>query len=275
MPPESVFEIPEGHTDTNFKIFLQILLQMRQRGAPILPTLEQQIQQMEYEQESKRLSDQKSAPARSQAILLSLMIFVFGVSLFFMVPEIQSELGIWVFVVLVAQVLSLLGTFWILRLADEATRAGLTYTEWSENQGFLVWMNTLEALIASGVSPDRAWLEALDLVESETQGRLRLFLPSSPWFRSSEQSASPHRLHSIIVGLSQSIQVALMEGRPCLERIQSQAKDFRAQLRFLVLQELELLQTRTLKPLFLTLFPAMMILMLGMMLIVLGKEQWL
>ena len=46
------------------------------------------------------------------------------------------------------------------------------------------------------------------------------------------------------------IQVAVMDGRPCVERVESMLSDIRRELRSCIDHELSLVATRALKPLF-------------------------
>jgi hypothetical protein len=56
--------------------------------------------------------------------------------------------------------------------------------------------------------------------------------------------------------MRKAIQVSLMEGRPCTERVESILLAFRQELRALIDRELGLLATRALKPLFIFVAPA-------------------
>jgi hypothetical protein len=55
--------------------------------------------------------------------------------------------------------------------------------------------------------------------------------------------------------IKKAVQLSMMEGRPCTERVESTLEALRQQLRASVDRELSLLQTRALKPLFLCVAP--------------------
>lgn len=63
--------------------------------------------------------------------------------------------------------------------------------------------------------------------------------------------------------IRKSIQVSLLEGRPCTERVESALAALRTEFRAAVDRELTLLGTRALQPLFLCVAPALLGLMIA------------
>ncbi|MGZ3707838.1 MAG: hypothetical protein ACXWPM_03265, partial [Bdellovibrionota bacterium] len=61
--------------------------------------------------------------------------------------------------------------------------------------------------------------------------------------------------------IRKAVQVSLMEGRPCAERVESALQALRSEIQAWVDRELALLGTRSLKPLFLCVAPALLGLM--------------
>jgi hypothetical protein len=70
--------------------------------------------------------------------------------------------------------------------------------------------------------------------------------------------------HAIIesgVAIKKAIQLSLMEGRPCLERVETALLMLRSEIKIKIERELSLLSTRALKPLFIFVAPGLLMLL--------------
>jgi hypothetical protein len=106
---------------------------------------------------------------------------------------------------------------------------------------------------------DLAWVKVCEQVSLDSP-ELALRWGASIWQVRNEQTENSRlqarellsQLGSII---KKSVQLSLMEGRPCTERVESALEALRQQIRSCIERELSLLQTRALKPLFLCVSP--------------------
>jgi hypothetical protein len=116
------------------------------------------------------------------------------------------------------------------------------------------------ALVRSGVPADLAWTRACELMADQAPGLVAEW-GSSIWSTpslASDRGRSPLTpLREAGASLKKAVQVSLMEGRPCTERVEGVMYALRQELRARVDRELTLIGTRALKPLFLCVAPAL------------------
>ena len=86
-----------------------------------------------------------------------------------------------------------------------------------------------------------------------------------PDFRLATQTTNECERLILQLGIEvrRSIQTSLIEGRACLDRIESVHRSFLLDLKARISKELNLLPNRCLKPLFIFVLPSVMILMVG------------
>jgi hypothetical protein len=249
------------------RIISESLQDLRREGAPVVPTLERLhrtlLDQVEFTLEARV----KSAQALSQAHLSLALVPGFSAVLYMYLPGIREAGGTFFLLASVSTLLSSFAYLWILSLADQARFGNVRF----ENRNWWVTVQaTIErifALISSGRPPDQAWRSALhDLFKN--QASLAQMWGAQVWdpFASLNDSGlSECERIMILLGVEvrRSIQTSLIEGRGCLERLESIHKSSFAELKTKIRTELNLLPNRCLKPLFLFVLPGVMLLLSG------------
>ena len=246
----------------------QVIVDLRSQGAPILPSLERLIQSIGFQLETLRQCQVRSAPAKAQALLMVAMIPMLSVVLVFMFPQIQSQFVVWTLITGLSLGISAVGMFWIWKMIQKALRAGQSIENWQQIQSFISWMNSVESEVLRGVSADLAWSHSYQRVMSSTQ---IMGIHSQVW---DEHKPENSDIRSAVISFQKSIQLSLMEGRPCLERLSTTIFDFREKVRSQVMRELEILPTRILMPLFLTLAPAVLFLLVSALWMMMEGDEW-
>jgi hypothetical protein len=249
------------------RIISESLHDLRREGAPVVPTIERLhrtlLDQVDFTLEAKV----KSAQALSQAHISLALVPGFSVVLYLYLPGLRESGGAFFLLAGVSTLLSSFAYLWILSLADQARFGNVRF----ENRNWWVTVQaTLErifALISSGRPPDQAWRAALqDLFKN--QSVLAQMWGAQVWdpFAPLSHSNLPECERIMIllgVEVRRSIQTSLIEGRGCLERLESIHKSSFAELKTKTRTELNLLPNRCLKPLFLFVLPGVMLLLSG------------
>ena len=115
------------------------------------------------------------------------------------------------------------------------------------------------ALVRAGNPADIAWSRAGELLRVEAPALALAWGPSvwkeKPAASTPCRPAAAQALVEAGDSLRKAVQVSLMEGRPCLERVEAALEALRHEIKALVERELSLLTTRALQPLFLFVAP--------------------
>ncbi len=242
------------------------VLELRDQGAPVLPTLKRVRAALEEQIELMQESQARSAQAWSQAILGVILVPVFAFVLYGLLPEIQDSAIVFFSVSGLALFLTGLAVIWISLMIDQARYGGVKRDHQSWYGSTLASMERLWALIQIGFPPDLAWKSMIDELV-KTDAPLAQTWGSSVWSSEiiSHQQTAQTEFERMMVLLGQemkkSIQVSLIEGRGCLERMESIHRSFLTEYRLKLLRQLNLLPNRCLKPLFIFLFPAMFLIL--------------
>lgn len=247
------------------KICEEGLLRLRESGAPVLPTLRRLRALVQSHIEKLDEARAGSAQALVQSLACAALVPVFGVILFLLLPGLTDSPGLWAGACLLSLLWSGLGARWMLVMGESARWAGLPQPE-------RPWVLAAEcagerflAACRGGSPPDLAWVGACEFLGSEAADLAALW-GHSAWSQLAETGAgvSPASgsTRGLLIELGHSIrraiQVALMEGRPCTERVEGALEGFRRDFRARVDRELKLLGTRCLKPLFLFVAPPLL-----------------
>jgi hypothetical protein len=240
---------------------------LRAEGAPILPTLSRIQKTLEEQVEFILEARTKSSQAFGQAFLGLVLVPVFGLALFLMLPGIQESARSFFLLTLFSLLLSASAFVWMIAMVEHARFGNLK----SENRRWLITVNaTLErvlALISTGTPPDLAWKKSMEELSRFDESLVAVWKLQvwDPDFKIpvSVVNESERLILGLGLEVRKSIQTSLLEGRPCLDRIESVHRAFQVDLRALISRELNLLPNRCLKPLFIFVLPAIMILMGG------------
>lgn len=262
VPTDSRWAELDGLPDPWGALAGESVRELRAQGGALLPTLRRLRSLADAHGESVRESRSRSSQAMAQSLACAGLVPLLGAALYAILPGVSARPWLWAAGCLGALALSGAGALWLLRLSERARWAGLGA---DDRPGVLAAQCAGErflALLRGGTPPDLAWTRAVALLE-----RLAPSLAAS-WGSSVWQGdlgipfgRAPAALRLLVdagVGIRRSIQVSLMEGRACGERVESALLGLRGDFRLAVQQELGLLGTRALQPLFVCVAPALL-----------------
>jgi hypothetical protein len=267
VPDQAAWTKIESFPKPWAEVLSQSLAELRDQGAPVLPTLSRIQKTLEDQVEFILDAKTKSSQAFGQAFLGLILVPVFGFVLYFMLPGIQNSPRSFFMLLLFSLLLSASAFVWMLSIVERARFGNLK----SPQRHWLVSVHsTLErilALISTGNPPDLAWKKAMsELVVTDqvlvSAWKLQVWDPD---FRVSPLVDNESERLVLMLGqeVRKSIQTSLLEGRPCMDRIEAIHRSFQIDLHAFISRELNLLPNRCLKPLFIFVLPALMILMVG------------
>lgn len=250
------------------------LQELRSCGGALLPTL-RRLRALAQEHDAALVEARaRSSQALGQAAVCAFLVPAFGSALYVFLPGVEARATAWLLACMLAVAIAGLGALWMLAMADGARWAGLPAAArpWvlaaqCSGERFL-------ALVRSGNPADLAWARACALLKADAP-ELALRWGASVWTSNSGDAVMPalgpargafrtpaaRALEELGASLRKAVQVSLMEGRPCTERVETALASVRQDLRSQVERELGLLGTRALKPLFLCVAPALMMLL--------------
>ncbi|NDG83556.1 MAG: hypothetical protein EBX52_00785 [Proteobacteria bacterium] len=267
VPAESEWRTLDAFPAPWNLILISAISELREQGAPVLPTLARIRRMLQDEAGFLLDAGVKVAPALSQAVLALALIPVFGGILFATLPGIR-EAGVRFGLLLLFSFL--LSSFAFLRILVLAERARFGAVSPVRRAWWVLIPSTMErilSLISSGRPPDLAWRIAISGLHLQCPSLAGIW-GVQVWDPFQSPVAGPaSECERIMMGLGgelrRSIQTSLIEGRTCLERIESIHCSGLIELRSLVRKELDLLPNRCLGPLFLFVLPAVAILLCG------------
>lgn len=235
------------------------LIDLRNRGASLLPTMKRLRTLAADHLASLSDARARSAQALAQAGACGVLVPVFGTILYFLLPGLSERGLAWVSACGLAMISSAIAMLWLFNLAEGARWGGLTgaarawvLASYCAGERFL-------ALIRAGNPADISWSRAVELLGKEAPG-LALEWGQSVWDQKPVKQREPAQAILIQAGadLRKAVQVSLMEGRPCLDRVEAVLSGLKSEMRAQVDRELSLLATRALKPLFICVAPALL-----------------
>ncbi len=259
IPPASAWESLRDLGPPWGTLCADSLLELRSQGASLLPTL-QRLRHLAQNQEASLADAQaRSSQSLAQAGISATLIPLLGFSLYELLPGLQENARAWFLGCIAAWGWNALGAIWMLRIAEAARWGGLPVTQrpWlllssCAGERLLAW-------IRGGIPPDLAW--------AKTSGFLEFFDPlmaeawgHSLWDEKKPQHGSQLESASWVIldagqSLRKTVQTCILEGTPSRERIEVALEAMRARIKACIERELQLLGTRSLKPLFLCVAP--------------------
>lgn len=246
---------------------LQVL---RAQGGALLPTLRRMRELAQDQYATLNFAQSRSAQSLLQAFVCGGMIPVLGMVLYVILPALQTNLTLWWLVCGLGCFMSMLAAFWIISMTEKARWGGLSREtrSWildsqSIGERFLAW-------VRAGIPPDLAWSKSVGVFQSHSQNAhlqnlhksLAQHWGFSVWRAEAQTDSLKGIAEQMVLGLGltlkKSIQSSLMDGKPCLERVENALMSFRLDWRTRIETEVQLLGTRTLKPLFILLAPSLL-----------------
>ncbi len=232
---------------------------LRSSGGALLPTLHRLRALAEDHGVALEDAQAKTAQALVQSLVCAFLVPFVGVVLYLLLPAIQQNSKLWGLACAGALGWMAQGVFWMLRVAESARWGGLTPVHRTWVLSSLCAGERLLALVRLGMPPDLAWTRASEFLANETPDLAQAW-GCSVWETPQVQFFG--RAEEIIVVAGHSIRkaalVALMEGRPCLERVEAVLRGLRVSMKTQVERELSLVGTHALKPLFLCIAPSIL-----------------
>jgi hypothetical protein len=246
------------------------LLELRSCGGALLPTLKRLRALATEHDAALGEARARSSQALAQAGVCAILVPAFGSALYFLLPSLDSRAVLWCVACAIALALAGTGALWMLSMAESARWGGLPVESRAWVLAAQCAGERFLALVRSGNPADLAWTRACALLRQEAPG-LAARWSASVWGSPSGGAieSQAHRkyrppangalkaLEEAGDGLRKAVQVSLMEGRPCTERVETALQALRQDLRTQVERELSLLGTRALKPLFICVAPSL------------------
>lgn len=236
--------------------------ELRSCGGALLPTLRRlralsEDQSVILDQISSRM-----AQAYLQACVCFTLVPVLGLALFRILPGVSAHWESWVLGCFLAIGISGVGMVWLMRQGGAACWGGIRATRRSWVLAVHCAGERFLALVRVGNPPDLAWSKACDFL-GRKEAELAGFWGYSIWevdaevqrrgFRDSEKNLVETG-HSI----KRAVQVSLMEGRPCVDRVENLLNAARRDFKAVLDRQVAELGTHSLKPLFICIAPALL-----------------
>ena len=241
------------------------IMQLRSSGAALVPTLKRLRALASAQLRTLSEARARSSQAVAQAWGCFFLVPVFGAVLFELLPGLEDFPWTWLLLCLGGMALTTIGAYWMICMAENARWAGLPAPSRPWILAAQCAGERFLALVRAGNPADAAWMGACELLALEAPG-LALHWGASLWKVSQVSERMPKDPASLILieageSLRKAVQLSLMEGRPCAERVEALLAALTHDLQSRVEAELTLLGTRVLKPLFLFVAPAVFLLL--------------
>jgi hypothetical protein len=260
---DHILKFPEPWGIVIFESFREL----RNQGAPILPSLNRIQKTLEEQTEIIQEAKVKSSQSFGQAWMGLILIPIFALTLYCLMPGVRESGVQFILLSLLSLFLASIAFIWMISMVDRARFGGLSSTK----RAWLLTVNsTLErilALISTGLPPDLAWRNAMEELSLRDPALVQAW-KAKVW--DSDFSINPETMNecerlilSVGVEVRRSIQTSLIEGRSCMDRIESIHRAFLVDLKMNISRELNLLPNRCLKPLFVFVLPSVLLLMFG------------
>ena len=256
VPTQQRWQELEKLPDPWGRLASQSLLELRAQGGALMPTLKRLRALAEEHLSSLKDAKAKSAQALAQSMICAGLVPVFGSLLYVLLPGVSTRPWVWISGCAVAVLSGVLGAFWLLTIAECARWGGLRSSQRSWILAAQCAGERFLSLVRSGVPGDLAWTRAAELLPTSLASEWGYSVWGSPSGEANTRGPA-QVITQVGNAVRKAIQVSLMEGRPCTERVESVLVAFREDVRAQVSRELSLVATRALKALFFCIAPAL------------------
>lgn len=245
------------------RVSYQSLQELRSHGAPCVPTLKRLKMAMEDQVETLLEAQSKSASAWGQVWIGLILVPSVALSMYYLLPGPAQHLEAFLIAVGFSLFLILISMFWLIYMIESSQFGGIEESKKKWFPTILVFFERLSALISVGTPPDIAWKKVLEEIAQSTPDLAQVWGFSIWGSAEVDRNTSGPELELFLKSTGtetrRMIQAALSDGRPVLERLHDQQKAFLVEYRLKMSRELSQLPQRCLKPLFLCLAPAVLI----------------
>lgn len=262
---------------------------LRDHGAPCVPTLSRFKTAMDDQIETLLEAQSKSASAWGQIWIGAILIPIVSIFLYHTLQGPQEHLQAFCFAIAISGLLVGISMFWTLHHIHRAQFGNISEKNRHWYPHTLALFERISALISIGTPADLAWKKAL-LELSQHAPDLTHVWGTSIWMVDPHREDAPPQnkktrpflaleteiekfLKASGTEIRRMIQASLMEGRPVLERLHDQQKAFSVEYRLKLSRELAKLPQQCLKPLFLCVAPAVVILFVTAILLTLPVAE--
>lgn len=256
-------------------MFSESLNSLRARGAPVLPSLERMLSGMEEERALLLEAQMRSSQAFGQILVSVALVPFFAFVLYFLLPEISQTPGVFLSLVMVSLLLVFLAFFWMLLMVEDSRSGRIRRSRRAWLLSSKLFFERLIAEISGGNPPDLAWSAAMVFLQEREPDLVRSW-GVRIWDRFPTLGQDEGTLEDSILRfgleLRKIIQLSLAEGAASMDRLDSSFRNFLLDSRMRISRELQVLPNQCLKPLFILVLPAVMLLLFGTMAIVLAEK---
>jgi hypothetical protein len=235
--------------------------ELRASGGAMLPTLRRLKGLADAQMRALVEARAKSAQALAQAMSCAGLVPAFAAALYFLLPAVREAQVQWFLACGFALACAGAAALWMLAMTEDARWAGLTRAQrpWifaaqCAGERFL-------AVVRAGQPADLAWASAAQLLALEAPG-LALAWGQSVWAAGETAPAHASVAARCLIqagdSIKKAVQLGMMEGRPCLDRVEGVLDTLRHEIRTATDQQLAVLTTKTLRPLFALVAPSVL-----------------
>jgi hypothetical protein len=257
------------------ELFSASLSELRNQGAPILPSLERMILSLEEERELTLEAKTKSSQAFGQVMISVFLVPFFGLVLYALLPGLEHFKGPFISLVCFCILLGVLAFFWMLQMMEDARFGKVSRAHRTWILSSKIFFERMIADVSGGHPPDLAWGRSIEFLHQQEPELLQNW-GVQIWEDISQKNTSMGNPveESIVhfgVEIRRTIQQSLTEGRGCLDRLDSIYRNYLFDLKMKISRELQVLPNHCLKPLFILVLPAVMLLLFGSMALSFGE----
>jgi hypothetical protein len=256
---------------------VQGLQTLRKKGARVLPLL-QRIESAVFRQKSheENLRAQLSQ-AYAQVLTMAILTPLSALALTFFLEGPSRNPTLWGLAVGVATLMNGIAAYTLLLMSRSASRGALPEVcrEWPISG--MLGLEYCIALIQSGETADTAWQAMIQYFRDDRQRRLVDLWGASIWVAPDKRPVSEGEQIWERWGESfrRVIQLSLMDGTPCVDRLQLMMADFEKEWGHRVEKKIREVSQKALIPLFILVFPSVVGLMGIALFFELGEVGWL
>lgn len=245
------------------KLSFESISRLRTSGAAVLPTIRRLRALAISHQDALASARARSAQALAQAIACAALVPVFSLVLFVLLPGVSDAPALWSLLSVVSFGVSLFAAFWLLKIAENARWGGLAVHQRPWVLAAQCAGERFLSLLRAGSAADLAWTQALEALSVDA--RVLAFEWGFSVYESRTRTPAPQPKQTLELalieagqGIKKAVQISLMEGRPCGERVEGALHGLRQEIQAHVDRELNLVATRALKPLFVCVAPSLL-----------------
>ncbi len=238
---------------------------LRDSGSAVLPTLKRMEETLLVQAEGMMEARARTTQAFGQALTGMGLVPLFGLTLHEMMPGISTNGSGFLLLIAGGSVYASFSAVWILNLAEEARYGGLPVAQRQWLLSVPAALERMLSLIAGGLPPDLAWRKQHEELSFRDPSLAALW-GSEVWQSGMrDPGTGGESVADLVFGVGKevkkTIQLALLEGRSCLDRIESISRSHQHDVRLKIRERLEVLPNRCLPPLFLFVLPPVFVLL--------------